>query len=56
MYRVRGIVMLIAAGLAFWRGWKIHTGETATLAYGLGLMALLLAAWYLTRKDAPPRS
>ena len=48
--------MLVAAGLAFWRGWKVHTGETAILAYGLGLMALLLAAWYLTRKDAPPRT
>jgi len=48
--------MLVAASLAFWRGWKIHSGETATLAYGLGLMALLLAAWYLTRKDASPRS
>ena len=28
--------MVIAAGLAFYRGWKIHTGETAILAYGLG--------------------
>ena len=29
--------MLLAAGVAFWRGWKIHTGNTALLAYGLGI-------------------
>ena len=56
MYPVRGVVMLVAAGLAFWRGWKIHTGETAVLAYGLGLMALMLALWYLTRQADRPRA
>jgi hypothetical protein len=28
--------MLVAAGIALWRGWKIHTGFYAWSAYGLG--------------------
>jgi hypothetical protein len=51
---VRGIVMLIAAAIAFWKGWQIHHGEMAVLAYGLGAIALVLGVWHLTRK-APAR-
>ena len=47
--------MVIAAGLAFYRGWKIHTGETAILAYGLGLLALVLAVWHFTRLASRPK-
>jgi len=46
--------MVVAAGIAFYRGWKIHTGQYAILAYGFGAAALGLAIWHLTRK-APPR-
>ena len=46
--------MLLAACVAFWRGWKIHTGHVTLLAYGLGALALGLAIWHLTRKE-PPR-
>jgi hypothetical protein len=42
----RGIVMIVAAGIAFWRGWQIHTGRYAWLAYALGVIALALAAWH----------
>jgi peptidoglycan/LPS O-acetylase OafA/YrhL len=56
---VRGIVMFIAAAIAFWKGWEIHRGETAILAYGLGAMALVLGLWHLTRErrrsSLPPR-
>jgi hypothetical protein len=52
---VRGIVMLIAAAIAFWKGWQIHHGETAVLAYGLGAIALALGVWHLTRKMPRPR-
>jgi hypothetical protein len=52
MDRIRGIVMLIAAALAIWKGWQIHRGETAVLAYGLGALALAVAVWHLTR-NAP---
>jgi hypothetical protein len=42
----RGILMVVAAGIAFWRGWQIHTGRYAWMAYGLGVLALGLAAWH----------
>lgn len=54
MNQIRGIVMLIAAALAFWKGFEIHRGETALLAYGLGALALALGVWHLMRK--PPRT
>jgi membrane protein YdbS with pleckstrin-like domain len=50
--RIRGIVMVLAAAVAFWKGWQIHRGETAILAYGLGALALALGVWHLTLK--PP--
>jgi hypothetical protein len=49
MNPARGIVMMIAAAIAFWKGWEIHRGETAVLAYGLGAMALAMGVWHLTR-------
>ncbi|MGD0345284.1 MAG: hypothetical protein ABSA85_00925 [Terracidiphilus sp.] len=55
MNRIRGIVMLIAAALAIWKGWEIHRGEMAVLAYGLGVMALAMGVWHLMRKTPPPR-
>jgi hypothetical protein len=53
--RVRGIVMLIAAALAITKGWQIHRGEMAVLAYGLGVMALTVGVWHMTRKASSPR-
>jgi hypothetical protein len=50
----RGILMLVAAGIAFYRGWKIHSGDYAVMAYVLGALALGLAVWHLTRR-APQR-
>jgi hypothetical protein len=55
MDRIRGIVMLIAAALAIWKGWQIHRGEMAVLAYGLGALALAVGVWHLTRRAPPPR-
>jgi hypothetical protein len=56
MNHFRGVLMLLAACVAFWRGWKIHTGHVALLAYGLAVVALSLAFWHLTRKPDPPRA
>jgi hypothetical protein len=42
--------MLLAAAVAFWKGWQIHRGETAMLAYGLGALALAMGVWHLTRE------
>jgi hypothetical protein len=49
MNHVRGIAMLLAAGFAVWKGWKIHSGPHAWMAYGLAALALGLAIWHLTR-------
>jgi hypothetical protein len=49
MNHFRGVLMLVASVFAFYKGWKIHTGSTALLGYGLGVMALGLAIWHLTR-------
>jgi hypothetical protein len=53
---MRGIVMLLAAAVAIWKGWQIHRGENAVLAYGLGALALALGAWHLVRKSPAPKA
>jgi hypothetical protein len=55
MNQFRGVLMLLAAGVAFWRGWQIHVGHNALLAYGLSAVALGLAVWHMTRKPDKPR-
>ena len=45
----RGILMIAAAGIAFWRGWQIHHGQYAWMAYGLSVVALGLAIWHLAQ-------
>ena len=50
MNHFRGLLMLVAAAIAFYKGWMIHTGQRALLAYGLGVLAVGLAIWHLTRK------
>jgi hypothetical protein len=55
MNHVRGMLMLVAAGVAIWKGWKIHTGTYAWMAHGLAAVALGLAIWHLTRKPDAPR-
>ena len=52
----RGILMIVAAAIAFWRGWQIHSGRYAWMAYGLALLALGLAAWHFgSAKRGPSR-
>ncbi len=52
---IRGFLMLLAAGVAFWQGWRIHRVHSPWAACGLGMLALALAAWHLTRKPPQPR-
>ncbi len=47
--------MLLAAGLALWRGWQLHRGEAAVIAFGLGVLALALGVWHLTRHESTSR-
>ena len=56
MNRARGIVLLAAGVLALWKGWTIHSGQMAVVAYLLGVVALALSIWHLTRRAAPPRA
>jgi hypothetical protein len=56
MNRVRGVLMIVAACVAFWKGWRIHAnGHSALMACGLGVLALALAAWHLMRRSPAPR-
>lgn len=47
--------MLLAAGVAIWRGWQIHRGPYALMAYGLAVLALALGIWHLTHKPPGPQ-
>ncbi|MFZ1941084.1 MAG: hypothetical protein WBA18_15215 [Terracidiphilus sp.] len=55
MNRIRGMVMLLAAAVAIWKGWQLHRGELAIIAYGLGLLAFAIGIWHFMRKDPAPR-
>ena len=50
MTAFRGILMFAIGIFAIYRGWTIHSGEKAWLAYGLGLLAIALGVWRLVRK------
>ena len=47
--------MLLAAGVAVWKGLHIHRMQTAMLAYGLAALALGMAIWHLTRPSPQRR-
>jgi uncharacterized membrane protein len=53
--RIRGIVMLLAAAVAVWKGWQLHRGELAIIAYGLGLLAFVIGIWHLMRREPAAR-
>jgi len=56
MNRFRGVLMLLAASVAFWKGWRIRAnGHSPLLAYGLGALALALAVWHMTRPEPQRR-
>ena len=52
MNPVRGILMIVASAIAFWRGWQIRHGHYAWMAFGLGIVALALSAWHFLQ--GPP--
>jgi hypothetical protein len=56
MQPFRGLLMLVAAAVAFYRGWKIHTGREALVAFALGVLALGLAVWHLTQEPLRSRA
>jgi hypothetical protein len=50
MQPFRAVLMLVAAGIAFYSGVKMQHGGRAWMAFGLGVLALGLAAWHWTRR------
>jgi len=52
MNRVRGVVMLLAGFFALFEAWRMLTGQRAWIALVLGLLAIALGIWHLTRRDA----
>jgi len=48
--------MLLAAAVAMWKGWQIHHGKWAAAAWVLGVLALAMGAWHLTRPAPQPRA
>lgn len=55
MSQFRGILMLLASGVAFLQGWRMHRVHSPWAACGLGALALALAVWHLTRKPRQSR-
>jgi hypothetical protein len=56
MQPFRGLLMLVAAGFAFYRGVELRHGERAWIAFGLGVVALGLGVWHLRRAGPQNRS
>jgi predicted small integral membrane protein len=47
--------MLLAACIALWKGWQLHSGRMALFACALAALALAMAVWHFTRKPPQPR-
>jgi hypothetical protein len=54
MSAMRGIILFGLGVFSLYKGWTIHTGEKAWLAYGLGLVAIALGVWRLMRREDKP--
>jgi hypothetical protein len=52
MNQVRGVIMILLGGFAFYQGWVLPTGQRSLMAYGVGVLAVAVGVWRLTRK--PP--
>jgi len=55
MQKTRGVLMVIAAAIAFWKAWHIHRSFFGTrnqlwIACALGVVALAMGLWHLLQK------
>jgi hypothetical protein len=46
---MRGVILVLFGVLALYRGFTLHGGAHAWIAYGLGVAALGLGAWHIVR-------
>jgi hypothetical protein len=51
MTQIRGIILMTVGCFALYRGWRVHTGQYALWAYGLGVLAIAVGLWRLLRKE-----
>ncbi|HEY6487807.1 MAG: hypothetical protein WCC26_09710 [Terracidiphilus sp.] len=56
MHPLRGILMVVAAALAFFSATRMRTRQDVMLACVLGFLALALGAWHLMRSGSRARS
>ena len=54
MNAFRGVLLFALGVFALYRGWLIHTGSKAWLAYLLGIVAIALGVWRLLRNPDKP--
>lgn len=51
MRPLRAVLMLVAAGIAFYRGFELRHTDRAWVAFGLGVAALGVAVWHWRRSS-----
>jgi hypothetical protein len=47
--------MLLAGCFALYEAWRVLTGQRAGIALALGLVAIALGVWHLTRRETQRR-
>lgn len=50
MNQIRGVVLILLGLLVILQGWRTMHGSLAYSAYALGLLALAVGLWRLSRK------
>jgi hypothetical protein len=53
--KFRGVILIVVSCLAFYKAWVFHTGPYAMLGSAVGVLALGVGIYRLTRKPAAPR-
>lgn len=47
MGAIRGVILILFGVLALYRGFTLHSGNGAWMAYALGAAALALGIWHI---------
>ena len=49
---MRGVILIVFGILALSRGWTLHAGAQALLAYALGVVSLAIGSWRVARRTS----